>query len=118
MEGSSRPWLPKDTTIAALGRRYLYANANTQTPGNDKVPWPNKQIRFCYESDDTRTKYKKDLKAAHEMWVTKGLGKDFSFIEVSQTVCKEDRANVLLIRDATSLATYPGFPPSLPRSGK
>lgn len=105
--------VPRNDT-SRLGKRYYYA---TQASGvRDRLPWPDRKIRYCFKADDADTQshkadFKKYLRDAHKLWIAQGLNADFKIEEVSDTACTEDRNNVLEIRySSQSIATYVGFP--------
>lgn len=76
--------------------------------------WDKGTIRYCFENEQTKEKLLYDLEAARDRWYFNSLPEnDFQLTEVSDAVCKSDRANVLLIKynDQGYLATTPGIPP-------
>lgn len=87
---------------------------NTGRDGH--VKWPNREIRYCYETTETREKYHEDLKAAWEIWLATGLNSAFTITEVDAETCTNDKINTMLIYDSDTgpgpngiLATVPGF---------
>jgi hypothetical protein len=109
----SRFWQPQISPPDRLQSRYFHIDPKTVGTANDRVPWPNKQIRYCYADAASEAKLKANLKAAHQMWVTKGLGKDFTFVKAGEAACKDDRNNVLMIQytgPTGGMATFVGFP--------
>lgn len=89
------------TLTPKLGEKLDRRSFTISKPGpgspSDRVIWPGKQIRYCYADANSAAKLKDDLKAAHRIWTDQGLGKDFTFVKVSDAECKDDRANVLEI---------------------
>ncbi|KAL7622474.1 hypothetical protein AAE478_007980 [Parahypoxylon ruwenzoriense] len=89
-------------------------------PGNaDTHLWPGAVIRYCFASEDIKEKLFDDLMAARNLWYQQGLDERvFRFDEVSDTECRDNRANVLLISyspvSESNLATTPGIPPVRP----
>lgn len=79
------------------------------------VIWPNREIRYCYETEATKTKYNKDVLNAWQIWLTSGLNSAFKITEVDAETCVSDHLNTMLIWDTDtagrpgSLATVPGF---------
>lgn len=95
-----------------LSKRWL--GIKTGSGSADTQLWPNKKIRYCYESAATRDILDNDLKEAMQRWYDSGLSADFKTEMVSDAVCKDDRVNVLYISYSTksSMSTTPGKPPA------
>ncbi|KAI4591933.1 hypothetical protein KJ359_012064 [Pestalotiopsis sp. 9143b] len=105
-----------NSTKSLLGKRYYYANPDLSV--SNREPWPDRKIRYCFDLTDAETQsrksaLKKYLRDAHKLWISKGLDSTFKVEEVSDSVCKDDRSNVLLIfYSDVSMATFVGFPDS------
>jgi hypothetical protein len=109
----SRVWQPSVSNSAAhLDRRYFVINTD---PGEgDRIPWPNRQIRYCFDSDQSRTALNDLIIAAHDAWLRKGLGSEFTIVEVGHDECTGDhRFDTLLVDwsgDNGPMATFEGLP--------
>lgn len=105
------------STSSELDKRYYYVNPDTQV--TDRVPWPNRKIRYCFSPDDVtqgaKSNLKKYLKDAHKIWIAEGLNSNFKIDEVTDSVCQNDRNEVLMIfytGPTGGMGTYVGFPGS------
>jgi hypothetical protein len=78
-------------------RSFTISKPGSQSP-SDRTIWPGKQIRYCYADALSETMLEDNLKTAHRMWTDTGLGTDFTMLKVSDADCKDDLANVLLIK--------------------
>lgn len=119
LAGSSifQPALRARNQTNTLGRRYFHATKDRRI--GTRVPWPNKRIRYCFSPDEltqaNKRRIKAHLKDAHKLWISKGLSDTFHIEEVNDSVCTNDRNNVLMVtytgNSATSgMGTYVGFP--------
>lgn len=117
----SHVWQPalvrKDNTTKStrsLGKRYNYANPDTSIA--NRVPWPDRKIRYCFNLDHAETQSRKStlnqyIKEGHRLWISKGLSSSFKIEKVSDKACVDDRNNVLKITYSdSSTATFVGFP--------
>ncbi|KAL8730075.1 MAG: hypothetical protein Q9166_004274 [cf. Caloplaca sp. 2 TL-2023] len=98
-----------DKETSTLEKRYFII----QPQGTLRV-WPNAEIRYCFDSDQTRQRLLYSLQAARDRWYAAGLPENrFKLTEVSASECKDRRSEVLLITYNTEgrLATTPGLPP-------
>ena len=94
---------------STLEKRYFIF----EPKGTHRV-WPNAEIRYCFEDDQTKQKLLYDLQYAMQKWYAAGLPADrFKLTEVSAAECKDNRAEVLLIKynDEGRLSCTPGLPP-------
>jgi hypothetical protein len=109
----SRVWQPsvRSNSAGHLDRRYFVINTD---PGEgERIIWPNRQIRYCFDSDESRTALNDLLIAAHDVWLRKGLGSEFTIVEVGHDECTGDhRFDTLLIDwsgDSGPMATFEGL---------
>lgn len=95
-----------------LSRRYFVINDDRSE--GDRMPWPNRQIRYCFDTPEAKTALADLLKEAHKVWLRKGLGAEFTIVEVGDSECKNDkRFDTLLIQwsgDNGAMATFEGLP--------
>lgn len=84
-----------------LHKRWLGFNPGSGNP-DDKL-WPNKQIRYCWESAATKQILEDDLIEAASKWTNMGLASpEYSYQDVGilnqAPACASDRVNILLIK--------------------
>lgn len=107
----SRVWQP-DVSKSRLDRRYFVINTD---PGEgDRKPWPNRQIRYCFEDDAAKTALQGPLEAAHQLWLDQGLGSEFRIVEVGENECtgehRFDTVKISWSGDDGAMATFEGLP--------
>lgn len=82
------------------------------------VIWPNREVRYCFETPEAGDKYRADLKTAWNIWLGAGLSDSFKMTELDAETCNNAQhfLNTLLIFDSDTgrrphgiLATVPGF---------
>ncbi|KAL8790426.1 MAG: hypothetical protein Q9213_000578 [Squamulea squamosa] len=98
-----------DNETSTLEKRYFII----QPQGTYRV-WPNAEIRYCFDSDQSKQRLLYNLQAAMARWYAAGLPEArFKLTEVSASECKNKRSEVLLISYNTEgvLSTTPGLPP-------
>lgn len=98
-----------NTVTSTLEKRYFIF----EPKGTYRV-WPNSEIKYCFENDETKQKLLYDLEAAVQKWYAAGLiEQDFKFTEVPPAECRDNRAEVLLIsyNDRGLLSTTVALPP-------
>lgn len=98
-----------DSTTSVLNKRAF----SIQPRGTLRV-WPDATIRYCFENDQTKQQLLYHLEAARDLWYQAGLPEEkYKLTEVSDAVCRDDRANVLLIKynDQGKLSATPALPP-------
>lgn len=98
-----------------LSKRYYYVDKANY----NREPWEKRRIRYCFSQDKETQKAKSKLKEylidARKTWITKGLDSNFNIEEVSDSVCKSDRNNVLEViytGPDGGMGTFVGFPDS------
>ncbi|KAK0612210.1 hypothetical protein B0T14DRAFT_531802 [Immersiella caudata] len=83
----------------SLNRRYFYARKGTGFGVTQ--PWPNRLIRYCFntntETQAAKAMLKKNLKDARKIWIAKGLNSNFRIEEAHGDTCVNDRDDVLMI---------------------
>ena len=107
----SRVFQP-DVSTARLDRRYFVINTDPEE--GDRMIWPNRQIRYCFQEDKDRDALNDLVLAGHDMWLRKGLGSEFTVVEVGQEECTgEHRFDTLLVvwsGDNGIMGTFEGLP--------
>lgn len=91
--------------------------------GRSYEPWPDKTIRYCFADAEAKGKLYEPIKGAMDIWHTAGLPSNFKMEEVSDTDCRKNRDNVLLVSydlprakgGKSKMTTSPGktFKPSM-----
>ncbi|OJJ42540.1 hypothetical protein ASPZODRAFT_20311 [Penicilliopsis zonata CBS 506.65] len=115
----SRVWQPASSQ--ALDRRFFYIqdkSSQSLLTLDDREVWPGREIRYCWDPSDprgTKRQLKKNLKAAHNRWITKGLSSDFRLTEATSEVCQDSDARhdllfISLVRQNEGMATSVGRP--------
>lgn len=115
----SRRWQPALTRSVKSSPDRLTRHGRRAAPlyssSVNRVVWPNRKVRYCYESDAAKQALKTDVINAWEIWLSAGLNAAFTIEEVDDATCSDDRANVLLIANTDDdskpkLAASVGFP--------
>ena len=102
-----------DTASVTLDKRYFIFE-----PKDTYRVWPNSEIRYCFENEATKEKLIYTLQYALSRWFENGLpAEHFKMTEVSDAECRDNRAEVLLIKynDQGKLSTHVGIPPLNPK---
>lgn len=107
----SRGWQP-EISKSSLDRRYYVIN--TDRSEGDRMPWPNRQIRYCFVDDEAEEALNDLIVAAHDIWLRKGLGSEFTISKVGRAECTGDhRFDTLMVYwsgDNGMMATFEGLP--------
>ncbi|SPQ23047.1 5808b097-2444-4600-b106-16884616c2bd [Thermothielavioides terrestris] len=110
----SHVWQPpvSNERSNALARRYFVINDDPSE--GDRMPWRNRQIRYCFDKPDDKKALEGLLLAAHDLWLSQGLGSEFTLAEVGDDECKgEKRFDTLLVQwtgDSGRMATFEALP--------
>lgn len=104
-------WQPSLRDKPVLDKRYLHVKPESPDRFWANTVWPDKKIRVCYENQATRERFHLDLMAAHQTWVTAGLGSDFKIEVAPEADCADERKlkDLLLIKAGMGLRTTVGF---------
>ncbi|KAH6624062.1 hypothetical protein B0J18DRAFT_381969 [Chaetomium sp. MPI-SDFR-AT-0129] len=108
---SGRSWQPAKPATAAVGKRSYVINTD-RTEG-DRMPWPNRKIRYCYENDEAQDALETILRAGLDIWRNVGLGSEFTMVQIDRDECREKRWDTLMIYwsgDNGGMATFAGLP--------
>lgn len=106
----SRIWQP-DVNKGRLNSRSFAINTDRFLGTN--IPWPNSQIRYCFDSAESRDVLNNMIIAAHDLWLRNGLDSEFTISEVGEEECRDHRFDTLKISytgPTGSLSTFPGLP--------
>lgn len=107
----SRVWQPSAST-PQLDRRYFIINTDPG-PTESKMIWPNRQLRLCFANDQARAALKDLIIAAHDAWLRRGLGSEFTVVEAGDNECADKRFDTLMVEWSGTngrMATYVGLP--------
>jgi hypothetical protein len=107
----SRLWQPNASTTH-LDRRYFVIN--TDRSEGDRMIWPNRQIRYCFVDQEAEDALDDLIVAAHDIWLRKGLGSEFTISKVGRDECTGDhRFDTLMFYwtgDNGRMGTFEGLP--------
>lgn len=102
---------PSPIDARSIEKRYLIPSLGRLRP------WPNNEVRYCFETEADKAALFGNLKDAIDRWWYAGLDQRFyKWTEVSAEECKAKRSTTLLIKRTNDLghATTYGFAPADP----
>ncbi|KFY05479.1 hypothetical protein V492_08508 [Pseudogymnoascus sp. VKM F-4246] len=111
----SRIWQPqvlakfdRGASTSPLERRYFIINEESKI--SERIRWKNRQIRYCYETEEAKTILDRHVQEAFKVWIDNGLN-DFSMVPAGEVECRENPYTVLhIIYTTGTLSTFVGFP--------